>query len=63
MNPIYIIYNEFNSKSYLKNVITSVDPAFWLMCFPLDGELDFYFEKWFYLLENDLESPLIFVFF
>ena len=40
-----------------------MDPVFWLMRFPLDGELDFYFEKWFYLLENDLESPLIFVLF
>ena len=40
-----------------------MDPAFRLMRFPLDGELDFYFEKWFYLLENDLESPLIFVLF
>ena len=34
-----------------------MDPAFWLMRFPLYGELDFY------LLENDLESPLIFVLF
>ena len=24
---------------------TLVDPAFWLMRFPLDDELDFYFEK------------------
>ena len=40
-----------------------VDPVFRLMRFPLDGELDFYFEKWFYSLENDLESPLIFVLF
>ena len=40
-----------------------VDPAFWLMRFPLDGELDFYFEKWFYCLKNDLESPLIFILF
>ena len=34
------------------------------MRFPLDGELDFYFEKWVYLIKkNDLESPLIFVLF
>ena len=35
------------------------------MRFPLDSELEFLFEKWFfiYLLENDLESPLIFVLF
>ena len=43
-----------------------VHPAFRLMRFPLDGELDFYL-FWkidFYLLfENDLESPLIFVLF
>ena len=30
--------------------------------FPLDGELDFYL-KMIYLLENNLESPLIFVLF
>ena len=41
-----------------------VDPAFWLMRFPLDGELDFLFEKLIYIdYENDLESPLIFVLF
>ena len=28
--------------------------------FPLDGEFDFYLKNYFYLLENDLESPLIF---
>ena len=32
-------------------------------CLPLDGELDFYLKNDFYLLENDLESPLIFVLF
>ena len=41
-----------------------VDLAFRFMRFPLDDELDFYFEKWFLLLKkNDLESPLIFVLF
>ena len=41
-----------------------VDPTFRLMCFPLEGELDFYLKNWFYLLfDNDLESPLIFVLF
>ena len=42
-----------------------MDPAFRLMRFPLEGELDsFLFEKKrFYLLRNDLESPLIFVLF
>ena len=41
-----------------------MDPAFQLMRFPLDSELDFYLKNWFYLLfENDLESPLIFVLF
>ena len=41
-----------------------MDPAFRLMRFSLDGELDFYFEKWFLLIKkNDLESPLIFVLF
>ena len=34
------------------------------MCFPLEGELDFYFEKLIFIdYENDLESPLIFVLF
>ena len=35
------------------------------MRFPLDGELDFYFEKLIFIdyLKNDLESPLIFVLF
>ena len=34
------------------------------MRFPLDDELDFYFKNDFYwLFENDLESPLIFVLF
>ena len=43
-----------------------VDPAFSIarMRFPLDGELDFYLKNDFYwLFENDLESPLIFVLF
>ena len=42
-----------------------MDPAFRLMRFPLDGELDFYLKNWFFywLFENDLESPLIFVLF
>ena len=42
-----------------------VDPTFWLMCFPLDGELDFNLKKLiFYLIKKiDLESPLIFVLF
>ena len=44
---------------------TFVDPAFRFMRFPLDGELDFYLKNWFFywLFENDLESPLIFVLF
>ena len=35
------------------------------MCFPLDGELDFIIWKidFYWLFENDLESPLIFVLF
>ena len=36
------------------------------MRFPLDGELDFYFSwnfDFYWLFENDLESPLIFVLF
>ena len=40
-----------------------VDPAFRLMCFPLDGELDFYLKKNDLLIKNDLKSPLIFVLF
>ena len=40
-----------------------MDPVFRFMHFPLDGELNFYFEKWFYLLKNDLELSLIFVLF
>ena len=40
-----------------------MDPAFRLMRFPLDGELNFYFKNDFILLENDLESPLIVVLF
>ena len=42
-----------------------VDTAFRLMRFPLDDELDFYFEKNDFLLikKNDLESPLVFVLF
>ena len=41
-----------------------VDPAFRLMRFPLDGELDFYLEKMILLIKkNDLESLLIFVLF
>ena len=42
----------------------SVDPAFRLMRFLLDGELDFCLKIWFLLIKkNDLESPLIFVLF
>ena len=42
-----------------------MDPTFWLDAFPLDGETLFLFiyEKLIYCLENDLESPLIFVLF
>ena len=53
----------FISRGLFSISFHGVDPAFWLMRFPLNGELDFYFEKWFYSLENDLESPLIFVLF
>ena len=42
---------------------TIVDPAFRLMRFPLDGELNFYLKNDFIYLENDLESPLIFILF
>ena len=40
-------------------------PHFGSMRFPLDGELEFLFEKliFFIVEENDLESPLIFVLF
>ena len=40
-----------------------MDPTFWLDAFPLDGETLFLFtyEKSIYCLENNLESPLIFV--
>ena len=45
----------------------TVDPAFRLNALPLDGVLDSLFQKndfiLFYLLENDLELPLIFVLF
>ena len=45
-------------------LLTCVDPVFWLMRFPLDGELDFDLKNDLYwLFENDLESPLIFVLF
>ena len=42
-----------------------VDLEFWLDAFPFDGEILFLsiYEKLIYYLENDLESPLIFVFF
>ena len=44
-----------------------MDPAFRLNALPLDGVLDSLFQKndfiLFYLLENDLELPLIFVLF
>ena len=43
-----------------------MDPAFRLMRFPLDGELDFLFylkKNDFIDYENDLELPLIFVLF
>lgn len=40
-------------------------PHFGSMRFPLDGEFDFYLKKidFYWLFENDLESPLIFVLF
>ena len=38
-------------------------PHFWLMRFPLDGELDFYLKIDLLIMKNDLESPLIFVLF
>ena len=44
----------------------SVHPAFRLMRFPLDGELDFYFiwkNEFYWLRKIDWESPLIFVLF
>ena len=34
-----------------------------MLTLPLDGELVFLFEKMIYFLENDLQSPLIFVLF
>ena len=51
----------------LGEISGTVDPAFPIarMRFPLDGELDLLFEKndFYWLFENDLESPLIFVLF
>ena len=38
-----------------------MDPAFWLMRFPLDDELDFDLKMILFIKKNDLESPLIFV--
>ena len=40
-----------------------MDPAFRLMRFPLDGELDFTLKMILLFEKNDLESPLIFVLF
>ena len=40
-----------------------VDLVFWLMRFPLDGELNFYLKMILFIKKNDLESPLIFVLF
>ena len=44
---------------------TRCGPRILAQCVPhLNGELNFYFEKWFLLIKkNDLESPLIFVLF
>ena len=44
-------------------VSNCVDPAFRLMRFPLNDELDFYFENDFIYQKNDLKSPLIFILF
>ena len=44
-------------------VCVCVDPAFRLMRFPLDGELDFYLKMILFIKKNDLVSPLIFVLF
>ena len=40
-----------------------VDPAFRLMHFSLDDELDFYLKMILFIKKNDLEPPLIFVLF
>ena len=52
-------------KSFFKNIYIYMNLAFWLDVFPLDGEtlFSFIYEKLIYCLENDLESPLIFVLF
>ena len=38
-----------------------VDPAFQLIHFSIDGELDFYFEKWFYSLRKMIWSRHLFL--
>ena len=54
----------YNCFIFVYFIFIFVDPAFWLMRFPLDGELDLYLKIWFLLIKkNDLESPLIFVLF
>ena len=40
-----------------------MDPAFRLMRFSLDGELNFYLKMILFIKKNDLESLLIFVLF
>ena len=39
----------FYLKKVIKNKSHYVDPAFRLMRFPLDGELDFYLKIWFFI--------------
>ena len=52
----------FYYSSYNISVYHSVDLAFRLIRFSLEGELDFYLKNDL-LIKNDLESPLIFVLF
>ena len=57
---------EINADFVKKNnnfLLTCVDPAFRLMRFPLDDELNFDLKNRFLLIKDDLESPLIFVLF
>ena len=59
-----ILSNE-NDKIQTKNSLNMVvDPAFRLMRFPLDGELDFLFEKLiFYLIKKMTWSRHLFLFY
>ena len=63
INIAFALGSEIASLCRSKLYQYMCEPCILAQCVPTWWQNSFLFEKWFYLLENDLKSPLIFVLF